>query len=409
MKVSVIGLGMEGKMTVHSLLEYGHQVYASDLNTDIDISVDNINNKCEVDLGPHNWDKINQTDAIVLSPSLWNTNILDKIESCAKIFSNVFNRHRELFTIGVTGTNGKTTTALMIDAILKKSGSKVLAGGNAGGGFDGYTSLMLEACQNDYDYLIVEVCDMTLDFCAYNFDFDLVVVTNLGFDHINVHKSMAQYQESIREFLIDKTAVLNYNDAFLTSLRAGSIKTYFFNNYPGILNLIGKFNRQNAAAAVKVAEILEIPEGIVQESLASFKGVEGRITEFNLKGSKIVIGKTDNVSAVNALFKEMKFDLTILGTPRKLEYWRYDIFREVANLNPEFVGLFPGLDNTTTEASEELRKNGFKGEIKIFNDLNKVVEFVLSHYKNYKTIFIGGNGQDKIMEIKDKLNKDLKE
>ena len=409
MKVAVVGLGMEGKMAINSLLEYGHQVYASDINIHLDISMDDFENRYEIDLGPHNWDKINQADAVVLSPSLWRPGILENIQSDTKIFSNIFNKHRELFTIGVTGTNGKTTTALMINDILEKSGHKVLIGGNAGGGFDGYTKLMLEASKNNYNYLIVEVCDMTLDFCDYNFDFDLMVVTNLGVDHVNVHKTMTQYQESVREFLNDKTAVLNKNDVFLSTLGVDTLKSCFFNTYTGDLDLMAKFNRENAAAAAKVAEILNIPEATIKESLASFKGAEGRITQLNLDGSKVVVGKTDNASAITALFQEMKFDLTILGTPRKQEYWRFDIFREVANSNPEYVGLFPGLDNTTIQAREELRKNGFNGEIKIFNNVFSIVEFILSHYKNYKTIFIGGNGQDKITEIKNSLKRYHKE
>lgn len=409
MKVAVVGLGMEGRMAVHSLLEYGHQVYASDLSKDIDISADGFDNRFEIDLGSHNWDKINQADAVVLSPSLWRSDMLSKIESDNKIFSNVFNSHCGLFTIGVTGTNGKTTTASMIRDILEKSGCKVLIGGNAGGGFEGYTRLMLETSKNNYDYLIVEVCDMTLDFCADNFDFDLIVVTNLGSDHINVHKTMDHYQQSVREFISGKTAVLNKNDALLSTLEADTLKSYFFNSYPGELSLIGEFNRQNAAAAAKVAKILNLAERTVKDTLASFEGIEGRITQLDLDGSKVVIGKTDNVSAINALFKEIKFDLIIMGTPRKQEYWRFDIFNEVAKSNPEYVGLFPGLENTTIPAREELRRNGFNGEIKIFDNISEVVEFILSHYKTYKTILIGGNGQDKIMEIKNSLSKDLKE
>lgn len=408
MKVAVIGLGMEGKMAVHSLLEYGHQVYASDLSTNINISVDDFEDRFEIDLGHHNWDKINQSDAVVLSPSLWRSGILDKIKSEVKIFSNVLSRHRELFTIGVTGTNGKTTTSLMIKDILENAGYKVLIGGNAGGGFEGYTKLMLEACQNDYNYLIVEVCDMTLDFCAYNFDFNLIVVTNLGFDHINVHNTMEQYQDSIRKFIRNKTAILNRNDPLLSTLMDDPFKSYSFNDYHGKLDLIGKFNRQNAAAAARVAEILDIPKTNVEESLASFKGAEGRITELNLNGSKVVIGKTDNVSAISKVFEEFEFNLAILGTPRNKEFWRFDIFKEVAHSNPEYIGLFPGLDSTIISAREELRKNGYNGEIKIFNNIFEVVKFVLSHYKTYKTIFIGGNGQDKITEIKERLIKDLK-
>lgn len=406
MKVAVVGLGMEGNHALHSLLDFGHQVYASDLNKDLNITVDNFDGRFEIELGRHDWEKINSADAVVVSPSLWKTGVLKKVTSEDKIFSKVFGKHRDIFTIGVTGTNGKTTTAFMIKEILENSGFKALIGGNAGGGFEGYTRLMLDVTKEDYDYLIVEVCDMTLDFSEDNFDFDLVVVTNLGWDHMNVHRTMEQYQKSVYNFIKDKSAVLNKNDELLSSLGDKPFrgeKPYFFDTYTGKLHLIGKYNRQNAAAACKVAEILDIPEEKIYESLASFKPVGGRITELNRDGSRIIIGKTDNVSAVVAVFGEIEFDLAILGTPREGEYWRFDIFKEVANFNPQYIILFPGLDDTTRQAKEILRKNDYNGKIKILEDVPEIVEFIYTHHGKYKSMFIGGNGQDKIMEIKSVL------
>jgi len=403
MKVAVVGLGIEGTHALHSLLDFDHQVYASDLNEDLNIPMDNYDGGFEIELGRHNWDKINSADAVVVSPSLWKRDVLKKITSPNKIFSRVLGNHRDIFTIGVTGTNGKTTTALMIKDILTNSGFKVLVGGNAGGGFDGYTRLMLEASQDEYDYLIVEVCDMTLDFSRHNFHFDLVVVTNLGWDHINVHHSMEQYQERIYDFIKDKTVVLNKNDDLLSSLKNKSFlkgKPNFFDTYNGKLNLIGKYNRMNAGAAFTVSKILNIPEDKICESLSSFKPVDGRITELKLGDSRIIIGKTDNVSAVTAVFQETKFDLAILGTPRREEYWRFDIFIEVANFNPSYIVLFPGLDDTTSQAKEILEKNSYKGKIRVLEDIFEIVDFISTNLGKYRTIFIGGNGQDKITQIK---------
>ena len=59
MKVAVVGLGMEGNHALHSLLEFGHQVYASDVNEDLNIYVDNFDGRLEVELGRHDWEKIN--------------------------------------------------------------------------------------------------------------------------------------------------------------------------------------------------------------------------------------------------------------------------------------------------------------------------------------------------------------
>ena len=183
MKAAVIGLGVEGKKALNSLLKYNWEVYASDLN--VNINLDNMpislsevkissdkdkisfkKDNLTVDLGFNNQEKIDSCDAIILSPSIWGSKIAEHYRNSKKLLCDVKTKHRDLFTIGVTGTNGKTTTVSMIRAILENAGKKVLVGGNAGGGFEGYYDLVLEADAENYDVLLVEVCDMTVGFCS---------------------------------------------------------------------------------------------------------------------------------------------------------------------------------------------------------------------------------------------------
>ena len=260
MKVAVVGLGTEGKNAVKSLINYGYKVYASDMQKNVEL---NYNSAIDVDLGYHDFDKINSADAVVLSPSLWSSKIGEKIRSRKKSLSDILADHKSIFTIGVTGTNGKTTTCFMIKEILEKAGFNVLIGGNAGGGFGGYTKLILETSKQKCDILIVEVCDMTLDFCSYAFDFDMIVVTNIGHDHMDFHNSLENYRNSLSRFLEGKTAILNGQDEFLAEIKDYPAKTFFFGNGYRDLNLFGKFNMQNAAAAEKVAQFLEIPKVIL--------------------------------------------------------------------------------------------------------------------------------------------------
>ena len=137
-------------------------------------------------IGFKDTDKLNQKTEI----GYW---LSDKYQKQGKLLCDVLTKHREIFTIGITGTNGKTTTVTMIRKILEKAGYNVLIGGNGGGGFEGYYDLILEAEKGDYDVMLIEVCDMTLDFCNYCFDFDIVGLTNIGNDHMNVHKSIENY------------------------------------------------------------------------------------------------------------------------------------------------------------------------------------------------------------------------
>ena len=224
MKAAVIGLGVEGKKAVNSLLSHGWEVYATDLNSNVDLSdlelpmismnlvsggetVSIVSDNLTVDLGFSNSSAIDECDAIAISPSMYGGAFADKLLEKGKLLSNVVTKHKDIFTIGITGTNGKTTSVHMLKSILENAGKKVLVGGNGGGGFSGYYDLILEASNDDYDILLVEVCDMTLDFCNYCFDFDMVGLTNIGNDHMDVHKTIANYKNTLVRFFEGKTVL----------------------------------------------------------------------------------------------------------------------------------------------------------------------------------------------------------
>ena len=73
--------------------------------------------------------------------------------------------------------------------------------------------------------------------------------------------------------------------------------------------------------------------------------------------------------------------------------------------NPLLVVLFPGLDDTTDIAEEILRAEDYDGDVCVLNEVSEVVELALKCTNKYKNIFIGGNGQKKIMYIQKALNK----
>jgi UDP-N-acetylmuramoylalanine--D-glutamate ligase len=400
MDVSVVGLGVEGINAVKSLLNHGYEVYASDINPNIELK------PCEnldVDRGFHDFGKIEKADAVVLSPGLWNKPVFQKLKSENKLLSDVLNSHRSLFTIGVTGTNGKTTTTMMIASILQKAGMKVLIGGNAGGGFNGYTEVILEAASGNYDILLVEVCDMTLDFCNHTFDFDIVVVTNVGRDHLEFHKSVKNYLKSLGNFVKGKKIVLNENTERLGHLSEKAKETHFFTKIPYKLNLFGDFNRENAAAATKTAEIMKIPDETIETALKEFSVLPGRASVIDLPHSQIVVGKTDNADAAAAVLNEAEFSVIILGTPRKDEICRLEIFREASKTNSKIIAIFPGLDDTRDDVRKVLEEEKYPGTIHNLSNVDEVVKFALKCSEKYHKVFIGGNGQRKIIEITESL------
>ena len=285
---------------------------------------------------------------------MWNSKFANEFKLSGKLLQDVLNKHRKIFTIGVTGTNGKTTSVYMIKAILESYGKKVLVGGNAGGGFNGYYDIVLEAEENDYDVILIEVCDMTLSFCDYCFNFDMIALTNMGNDHMDVHGSMENYKDSLVKIFKNKKVIVSENQEYIDEFNKSANKLIQFKPSTYDLKLVGKFNKLNAGLATAVTEQLGVPKEIIKDTLENFEAVEGRLKIIKLYDSDIYIGKTDNSDAVKTIFDEVYFPVAFLGTPRPNEEHRLDIIDEVVAHNPEVIIVFPGLANTIGMALNRL-------------------------------------------------------
>ena len=419
MKAAVIGLGVEGKKAVNSLLNHGWEVYATDLNINVDLeglnlprlsmnmldseqTVSIVGDNLTVDLGFTNSYAVEQCDAIAISPSMFGGAFAEKLLENGYLLSDVVNKHKELFTIGITGTNGKTTTVHMLKNILENAGKKVLVGGNGGGGFSGYYDLMLEAENGDYDILLVEVCDMTLDFCKYCFDFDFIGLTNIGNDHMDVHKTIANYKNSLVRFFDGTTIFTAFNQDFNSDFKESASKYIPYFEYQDELKVYGKFNLLNAGLAAAISKELKVPKDVIKSTLSEFKAVQGRLDVYKINDACVYVGKTDNSDALASILSEKDFYAIFIGTPRHNEEHRLDILDEAVKYNPEVIVLFPGLDDTLDIAMYRLNSLGYGGNIITVNSLDEIIELV-AEYSHEDAILIGGNGQDVIIDIQERI------
>ena len=419
MKAAVIVLGVEGKKAVTSLLRHGWEVYATDLNINVDLSgldlpmlsmnmiddkqtVSIVGENITVDLGFTNSYAIENCDAIAISPSMFGGSFAERLLEDGDLLCDVATKHKDIFTIGITGTNGKTTTVHMLKTILEDAGKKVLVGGNGGGGFSGYYDLILEAQDDDYDILLVEVCDMTLDFANYCFDFDMVGLTNIGNDHMDVHKTIANYKNSLVRFFSNKTIFTAFNQDFNSDFKEAANKTIPYFAYQDELKLVGEFNLLNAGLATAIARELKISKDVVKSSLKNFKAVEGRLDVYKINDADVYVGKTDNSDALASVLAEKDFYALFIGTPRHNETHRLDILDVAVNYNPEVIVLFPGLDDTLDMAIYRLNSLGYMGNIITVNTLDQIIELV-AEYSHEDAILIGGNGQDVLIDIQERI------
>ena len=102
MNISVVGLGVEGQQATIALLKRDHRVYASDINRKIDLSILNQNEinteLLDLEIGSHNLDKIFKSEAVSVSPSLFDKDICKKIIEKNIFLSDVMTKHKNIKT-----------------------------------------------------------------------------------------------------------------------------------------------------------------------------------------------------------------------------------------------------------------------------------------------------------------------
>lgn len=258
--------------------------------------------------GMHTEKNILNATEVIKSPGVPDkAELLKKIKSLnIPVISEIefAGRYTNAKMIGITGTNGKTTTTMLIYHILKKAGLKVGLGGNIG------KSFALQVAEHDYDYYVLELSSFQLD-DMYHFKCDVAVLTNITPDHLD------RYNYELKNYVMSKFRILQNqtsSDAFIycaddpitseylptVNIRAHTYpysirqrqdegawveenQIHFLTNNKHLTMLIhdlalqGKHNLYNSMAAGISAKLLDIRKDDIRESLSDFRNVEHRL------------------------------------------------------------------------------------------------------------------------------------
>ena len=168
------------------------------------------------------------------------------------------------------------------------------------------------------------------------------------------------------------------------------------------MQLVGEFNLLNAGLATAISRELKISKEVIRDTLENFKAVQGRLDVYKINDAEVYVGKTDNSDALASVLAEKDFYALFIGTPRHNEIHRLDILDVAVDYNPEVIVLFPGLDDTLDIAIYRLNSLGYMGNIITVNTLDQIIELV-AEYSHEEAILIGGNGQDVIIEIQERI------
>lgn len=223
--------------------------------------------------------------------------------------ANIFYRFpsKRLTLIGVTGTDGKTTTATLIYEILKQAKFKVALISTVGAkigeqelqtGLHVTTPnswelqrLLRQIYDKKYSHVVLETTSHGFDqYRLWGCHFQIGVITNITHDHLDYHKTYERYLLSkAKLFRRTKISILNRDDlsfARLKKLANGTIITYGLKtgdinlqNFPFKTKLLGDYNLSNCLAAIAATKVLHIKESIIRQTIANFRGVVGRMQE----------------------------------------------------------------------------------------------------------------------------------
>ena len=202
----------------------------------------------------------------------------------------------DMTLIGMTGTNGKTTSCYLIYEALNKLSTKCAYIGTIGFYLDDKVcdlpntspdicdlyEMFIEAYENGYKHIVMEVSSQGLSYGRLNkIPFDLALFTNLTQDHLDYHKTMENYatakQQLFRQLKDGGSGIINIDDSYSDYYKIGNYVTYGFNDsdyqikncsltaygsYFEILDykintkLIGNYNVYNVACTVIVLDKL---------------------------------------------------------------------------------------------------------------------------------------------------------
>jgi len=288
----------------------------------------------------HTESKILNADVVVKSPGIPDhVPLIQKLnEATISVISEI--EFAALFTsasiVGITGSNGKTTTTLMVHQILSRAGLDVAIGGNIGDSF------AKQVLNNNANY-VLELSSFQLDGIE-TFRPHIAIITNITPDHLDRYdykfenyiasKFRIVMNQTSDDYLIydaDDEVIVSYikNHKIQSTLVPFSLSrkvtngTYLeqnkiiieINNRDIImpttnLALEGKHNIKNAMAASTVAHLLKIRKATIRESLEGFQGAEHRLEQV-LTINKVKYINDSKATNVNATY----YALESMNTP----------------------------------------------------------------------------------------------
>ena len=332
-RLVILGGGESGVGTAILGKKNGYDVFVSDFGNIKE------NYKEVLSINDIKWEDNQHTTALILNADvvMKSPGIPDKAPIVQQLIANEIPIISEIefaapltnaILIGITGSNGKTTTTMLTYHLLKSAGLNVGLGGNIG------KSFAWQVAENNFDVYVLELSSFQLD-GSFTFNPHIAILTNLSPDHLDRYDykyenyvdskfRITQNQTEDDYFIYDGDDEMIDNWLSKNKIKAQKVPfslTKTYENGASIQDIImrinidnneftmdtthlaleGKHNMKNAMAAASVAQLMKIRKQTIRESLSNFQGVEHRLEKV-LKIQNVQYINDSKATNVNATF-----------------------------------------------------------------------------------------------------------